>query len=112
METGNGFRCAGESLLAWLAALTATGYGLYYLGDEHLREWTAKAHDALGGLALVVLLASNRLRTPSTAGVGPAAVRTNMMRSSRLCDGAARALGRRKSYDVTLTPAFPPAQEQ
>jgi cation transport ATPase len=50
-------RRSGVTLLAWLAALTATGYGLYYLGDEHLREWTAKAHDALGGLALVVLLA-------------------------------------------------------
>ncbi len=48
-------RRSGVTLLAWLLALTVTGYGLYYFGDEQVRGWTANAHDALGFLAVAVL---------------------------------------------------------
>ena len=50
-------RRSGATLLAWLAMLTVSGYGLYYFGDERVREWTAKTHDVLGLSAVAVLAA-------------------------------------------------------
>ncbi len=50
-------RKSGVILLAWLAALTTSGYGLYYFGGEQVREWTATLHDWAGLLAAAVLAA-------------------------------------------------------
>ncbi len=41
-------RVNGVTLLAVLAFLTASGYGLYYFGDERLRAWTSWSHLAIG----------------------------------------------------------------
>ncbi len=48
-------RRSGVMLVAWLALLTVSGYGLYYFGDERVREWTAWVHDLLGLLAVAIL---------------------------------------------------------
>lgn len=47
-------RVAGIALCSVLAALIASGYMLYYVGDEDLRAWTSVAHWAVGlGLPLI-----------------------------------------------------------
>lgn len=49
-------RIAGVALCVVLAALIATGYMLYYVGDEDLRAWTSLAHWTIGlGLPVVFL---------------------------------------------------------
>ncbi len=48
-------RFTGMSLMLWLAALTITGYGLYYFGGERLREWTSLIHTILGLASVAVL---------------------------------------------------------
>jgi cation transport ATPase len=48
-------RANGSVFLSALAALTITGYGLYYAGGERLRAWTSWIHLAVG-LALPILL--------------------------------------------------------
>jgi cation transport ATPase len=48
-------RANGSVFLSALAALTITGYGLYYAGGERLRAWTSWIHVAIG-LALPILL--------------------------------------------------------
>lgn len=49
-------RWSGAGMLGFLGLLTITGYGLYYIGGEHLRAWTSWLHLGLG-LALPVMLA-------------------------------------------------------
>jgi cation transport ATPase len=49
-------RRTGSTLLAILAFLIATGYGLYYSGDERLRAWISDAHLYVG-LAVPLLIA-------------------------------------------------------
>ena len=47
----------GVLLIAVLVFLIASGYGLYYFGDEHLRSWTSWSHLALGlALPAVIVL--------------------------------------------------------
>jgi hypothetical protein len=41
-------RVAGVSLCGSLSALIASGYMLYYVGDEELRSWTSLAHWSIG----------------------------------------------------------------
>lgn len=49
-------RIAGVALCAVLAALIASGYMLYYVGDEDLRAWTSLSHWSIGlGLPVVFL---------------------------------------------------------
>jgi magnesium-transporting ATPase (P-type) len=48
-------RANGTLFLATFGILTATGYGLYYAGDERLRAWTGWIHLGVG-LALPLLL--------------------------------------------------------
>ena len=48
-------RCNGSLFLGAFGILTVTGYGLYYAGDENLRELTSWIHLAVG-LALPLLL--------------------------------------------------------
>src|SRR5882757_10989705 len=48
-------RANGSVFLSAFAALTITGYGLYYAGGEGLRAWTSWIHLAIG-LALPILL--------------------------------------------------------
>jgi hypothetical protein len=48
-------RANGSIFLSAFAALTITGYGLYYAAGERLRAWTSWIHLAVG-LALPVLL--------------------------------------------------------
>ncbi|NML95967.1 hypothetical protein [Novosphingobium olei] len=49
-------RIAGVALCAVLAALIASGYMLYYAGDEDLRAWTSLAHWTIGlGLPVIFL---------------------------------------------------------
>ncbi len=48
-------RVNGVTLLAILAFLIASGYGLYYFGDERLRTWTSWSHLAIG-LALPAMI--------------------------------------------------------
>lgn len=45
----------GLSLLALLAFLVFTGYGLYYFGDERLRAWTSAAHLWVGLMLPVIM---------------------------------------------------------
>ena len=45
----------GSLFLSALAVLSVTGYGLYYAGDESLREWTSWIHLGVG-LALPLFL--------------------------------------------------------
>lgn len=49
-------RLTGVGLLVFFGALTLTGYGLYYLGEESVRAFTSLAHIWLG-LALPAILA-------------------------------------------------------
>lgn len=49
-------RIAGVALCAVLAVLIASGYMLYYVGDEDLRNWTSLIHWGFGmGLPAVFL---------------------------------------------------------
>ena len=48
-------RANGSIFLSAFAALTLTGYGLYYAGGERLRAWTSWIHLVVG-LALPILL--------------------------------------------------------
>lgn len=48
-------RGSGVPVLAAAGLLTLTGYGLYYLVDDDLRDWTSLVH-WLVGLAAIVLL--------------------------------------------------------
>lgn len=41
-------RVAGIALCAVLAVLVVSGYMLYYVGDEALREWSSLTHWAIG----------------------------------------------------------------
>ena len=41
-------RVAGIALSAFLAVIVVTGYLLYYVGDEALREWSSVIHWVLG----------------------------------------------------------------
>ena len=47
---------SGIALLAGAAALTATGWGLYYAGDEALRRGLSGAHWAAGVASVPLLL--------------------------------------------------------
>ena len=49
-------RIAGIALCAVLAVLIMSGYMLYYVGDEDLRNWTSVAHWAIGLILPVVFL--------------------------------------------------------
>jgi len=51
-------QASGLVLASGLAILVLTGYCLYYVGSESLREWASIAHWALG-LALPLLLAAH-----------------------------------------------------
>lgn len=48
-------RLNGTALLAVFAFLTASGYGLYYFGDERWRSWTSWSHLGMG-LALPAII--------------------------------------------------------
>jgi len=48
-------RWSGGGMAALCLLLTATGYGLYYVGDDTLREWLSWIH-WLPGIAMPVLL--------------------------------------------------------
>lgn len=48
-------RSSGAGLLTFLAVLTLSGYGLYYLGDEKLRSLTSLTHIWLGLLLPAIL---------------------------------------------------------
>ncbi len=41
-------RVAGVALCAVLAVLVASGYMLYYVGDDSMREWTSMVHWIVG----------------------------------------------------------------
>jgi hypothetical protein len=49
-------RWSGGGMAALCVLLTATGYGLYYVGDDTVRAWLSWAH-WLPGVAMPVLLA-------------------------------------------------------
>ena len=51
-------RVNGLIFLGTFAALTVTGYGLYYFGGEKLRAWTSWIHLAIG-LALPAILVAH-----------------------------------------------------
>lgn len=53
-------RIAGISLGAILAVLVASGYMLYYVGDEAVRGWTSLIHWAIG-LALPAIFVRHYL---------------------------------------------------
>jgi hypothetical protein len=57
-------RASGGTLAGAFVFLAATGYGLYYVGDELAREWISVSHWAIG-LAFPIALAVHvvRLRT-------------------------------------------------
>jgi hypothetical protein len=50
-------RRSGAILLAWIGGLSTSGYGLYYLGGEASREWTAWLHNWLGFSSIAILIA-------------------------------------------------------
>jgi len=56
-------RTTGIVLFASVVALTVTGWGLYYLGDEVAREWTSDLHMA-AGIAAALAFAAHRPRGP------------------------------------------------
>lgn len=58
-------RRTGSTVLAIFAFLIATGYGLYYSGDERLRAWISNAHLYIG-LALPVVIALHVWRGKKT----------------------------------------------
>lgn len=49
-------RVAGVALCAVLAVLIASGYMLYYVGDDSLREWTSMAHWIVGVILPAIFL--------------------------------------------------------
>ena len=51
-------RWSGGGIAALCLLLTATGYGLYYVGDDTLREWLSWAH-WLPGVAMPVFLGAH-----------------------------------------------------
>ena len=53
---------SGLALVALVAFLALSGWGLYYLGDEDWREWTATAHWVVGLGAVLLLLLHQRRR--------------------------------------------------
>jgi uncharacterized membrane protein YfcA len=48
-------RFSGVALLMVCMILILTGWGLYYIGDEHLREFTSIAHSLLGVILPVLV---------------------------------------------------------
>jgi hypothetical protein len=48
-------RQSGLGIIALFAFLILSGYGLYYVGDEHAREYTAYVHDILGLAAPLII---------------------------------------------------------
>lgn len=48
-------RANGIALIVYLGFLIASGYGLYYFGDERLRAWTSWSHLWVG-IALPAML--------------------------------------------------------
>ncbi len=69
--TGTLALTTGTLMLTMIAALTLTGYGLYYAGDESLRSWTGIVHWAVGLAAaagLVAHAAVGRRRRTLTRG--------------------------------------------
>jgi len=65
-------RSSGSLMLAGFAALTVTGYLLYYAGNEALREGTSYLHLAIGlalPFALGVHLKAKSSRQPATLAV-------------------------------------------
>jgi hypothetical protein len=60
---------SGFGLVALVAFLMLSGWGLYYLGDESLRAWTATAHWVVGlGAVLLLLLHRKRHRAAPPEG--------------------------------------------
>ena len=51
---------SGVSLVLLVAFLMLSGWGLYYIGDDAWREWTATAHWVVGLGAAVLLLVHAR----------------------------------------------------
>jgi len=50
-------RIGGVLLLTVCWVLTASGYGLYYFGNETLRQWTSWSHEWLGAFLPVIITA-------------------------------------------------------
>jgi hypothetical protein len=76
-------RLSGAVLVALNAFLVATGYGLYYAGDEGLRGWLSRWH-AWMGLGIFVVL-------PTHAIVGRLIVRSGHRRKSVAAEEAGPA---------------------
>jgi hypothetical protein len=62
--------CSGLSMLFLVLLLVATGYGLYYAGDEEMRPWISMAHWIGGvlaafGLALHACLGKRSSQSPT-----------------------------------------------
>ena len=55
-------RRAGIGLLAGIAALAVTGWGLYYLGEDVLRGWASDLHIAAGVAATMAFVRHARYR--------------------------------------------------
>ncbi len=57
-------RPSGVSLITFCGILILTGWGLYYLGNEHLRHWTSVFHSVFGlllpGLIFLHVWMTNR----------------------------------------------------
>jgi hypothetical protein len=74
-------RRSGLFMLALVAVLALTGYGLYYSGDEELRPWISALHWGLGLAAAAALLVHRllgkrrhrRMLTPQFARAAPPA---------------------------------------
>lgn len=67
---------SGLGMLAVVAMLIVTGYGLYYVGDEETRPWISLAHwltglTAAGALALHVYLGKRKARRARSAAAEP-----------------------------------------
>ena len=58
-------RGAGITLLSCIATLALTGWGLYYLGDENLRNWTSDIHIAVGAACAAAFIHHIRYRKRS-----------------------------------------------
>lgn len=58
-------RRAGIALLAIIAGLVLTGWGLYYLGDENLRGWASDFHIAAGMATAAIFIHHIRYRKRS-----------------------------------------------
>jgi cation transport ATPase len=71
-------RATAVFVVAVTALLIATGYGLYYAGDETWRGWISDAHDAAGcvlPLALLGHVALGRRRQADARALGDRGVR-------------------------------------